>query len=47
MTKTEFIKEVENLKLDFENNKESWENITIKDYLEAIENPTAQICGNR
>lgn len=43
MTKKEFIQFIENLRLDFIQNKEQWENKTIEDYLEAISRYTEDI----
>lgn len=45
MTKKEFIQFIENLRLDFIQNKEQWENKTIEDYLEAISRYTEDING--
>jgi len=36
MTQQEFIQFIENLRADFTENKEQWENKTIEDYLEAM-----------
>lgn len=45
MTKEEFIQFIDNLKMDFIENKEQWENKTIEDYLEAISRYTEDIQG--
>lgn len=45
MSKQEFIQFIENLKLDFIENKEQWENKTIEDYLEAISHYVEDIDG--
>lgn len=45
MTKKEFIQFIENLRLDFIQNKEQWENKTIEDYLEALSRYTEDING--
>ena len=45
MTKKEFIQFIENLRLDFIQNKEQQENKTIEDYLEAISRYTEDING--
>ena len=45
MTKKEFIQFIDNLKTDFIENKEQWENKTIKDYLEAVSRYTEDIDG--
>lgn len=45
MNKSEFIQFVENLRLDFIENKEQWENKTIKDYLEAMSRYVEDIDG--
>ncbi len=45
MTKNEFITSVKALRLDFENNPEKWENKTIPEFLEAIENYADDIQG--
>ncbi|GAB0156762.1 hypothetical protein CHRYSEOSP005_20290 [Chryseobacterium sp. Alg-005] len=36
MTKQEFIQFIDNLRSDFIENKDQWENKTIEDYLEAM-----------
>ncbi|WP_455423292.1 DUF7660 family protein [Chryseobacterium aquaticum] len=43
--KKKFIQFIENLRLDFIQNKEQWENKTIEDYLEAISRYTEDING--
>jgi DNA-binding protein Fis len=45
MTKQEFINFIDNLKLDFIENKEQWENKTIEDYLDAMSNYIDDIDG--
>lgn len=45
MNKSEFIQFIENLKTDFIENKEQWENNTIEDYLEAVSRYTEDIDG--
>ncbi len=45
MTKQQFIEFIENLRTDFIQNKEQWENKTIEDYLEAISRYTEDIDG--
>ncbi|KUJ50450.1 hypothetical protein [Chryseobacterium sp. JAH] len=45
MTKQEFIHFMENLKTDFIENKEKWENKTIEDYLEAMSRYVEDIDG--
>jgi len=45
MTKQEFILFIENLRTDFIENKEQWENKTIEDYLEAMANYVEDIDG--
>ncbi|WP_267402282.1 MULTISPECIES: hypothetical protein [unclassified Chryseobacterium] len=45
MSKQEFIQFIENLRLDFIENKEQWENKTIEDYLEAISHYVEDIDG--
>ncbi|KQM62554.1 hypothetical protein [Chryseobacterium sp. Leaf201] len=45
MTKQQFIEFIENLRTDFIQNKEKWENKTIEDYLEAISRYTEDIDG--
>ena len=45
MTKQEFIHFIENLKTDFIENKEQWENKTIEDYLEAMSRYVEDIDG--
>lgn len=45
MNKSEFIQFIENLRTDFVENKEQWENKTIEDYLEAISRYTEDIDG--
>ena len=45
MTKLEFILFVENLRADFIENKEQWENKTIEDYLEAMSHYVEDIDG--
>lgn len=45
MTKQEFILFTENLRTDFLQNKEQWENKTIEDYLEAISRYAEDIDG--
>ncbi|ALR31458.1 hypothetical protein ATE47_13435 [Chryseobacterium sp. IHB B 17019] len=45
MTKQEFILFTENLRTDFIENKERWENKTIEDYLEAMSSYVEDIDG--
>lgn len=45
MTKQEFILFTENLRTDFMENKEQWENKTIEDYLEAMSSYVEDIDG--
>lgn len=45
MTKKEFTQFIDNLKTDFIENKEKWENKTIEDYLEAVSRYTEDIDG--
>lgn len=45
MTKQEFIHFIENLKTNFIENKEQWENKTIEDYLEAMSRYVEDIDG--
>lgn len=45
MTRQDFIQFIENLKTDFIENKEQWENKTIEDYLEAISRYVEDIDG--
>jgi hypothetical protein len=45
MTKQEFILFTENLRTDFIENKEQWENKTIEDYLEAMSSYVEDIDG--
>lgn len=45
MTKQEFIQFIENLRADFTENKEQWENKTIEDYLEAMSRYVEDIDG--
>lgn len=45
MTKQEFIQFIGNLKTDFIQNKEQWENKTIEDYLEAMTRYVEDIDG--
>jgi len=45
MTKQEFIQFIENLKTDFIENKEQWENKSIEDYLEAMSRYVEDIDG--
>jgi hypothetical protein len=45
MTKQEFILFTENLRTDFIENKEQWENKTIEDYLEAMSSYAEDIDG--
>lgn len=45
MTKQEFIHFMENLKTDFIENKEKWENKTIENYLEAMSRYVEDIDG--
>lgn len=45
MTKKEFIQFIDNLKIDYIENKKQWENKTIEDYLEAVSRYTEDIDG--
>lgn len=45
MTKQEFINFVENLRSDFLENKENWENKTLDDYFEAMSRYVEDIDG--
>lgn len=43
--KSEFLQFIENLRTDFIENKEQWENKTIEDYLKAMSRYTEDIDG--
>jgi hypothetical protein len=45
MTKKEFTQFIDNLRADFIENKEQWENKTIEDYLEAVSRYIEDIDG--
>jgi len=45
MNKSDFIQFIENLKTDFTENKDRWENKTIEDYLEAMSRYVEDIDG--
>lgn len=45
MTKEDFIQFINNLKMDFIENKEHWENKTIEDYLDAMSRYVEDIQG--